>query len=427
MYKKTHQPFAKALKKPIKNAIIASIALCGLCLSSTTIAEQNATVSAERWFEIEVILLEQLTNKSRSNEDFNHQQHLRSKTQNIELLSSYLQNISNYGQQLKDCEPMDNKFASQNSLTDQVLSSQVMAQQKAKLQQHAINAAVFSQRVEDQQVNNINTTTSISNQLKTLQITCKQEHYSEFENVIEHELYQIPKQISQQEDLYTNVPYLLNRNSLKLGHIYKSLRSSAQFRPVLHLGWRQAVLDRRHAKPVRLMAGDNQLLANEQQPVVEPHQDTVINAEQQQTFINQHIQQIINDINLQNIDVVALQKQVAGDELIPKAESKSVSDSLASNQKKQKQQTWKIDGLFNVHLDHYLFINSQFNIVNTEFNSTSHETNIVDQQQIMIPFKQNRRVISGEIHYFDHPYIGMIVQIRRHQRPDSLDTLDSQP
>jgi hypothetical protein len=34
-----------------------------------------------------------------------------------------------------------------------------------------------------------------------------------------------------------------------------------------------------------------------------------------------------------------------------------------------------------------------------------------------IRFQQNRRVISGEIHYFDHPYIGMIVQIRKHKRP----------
>mgnify|MGYP000673678348 FL=1 len=31
----------------------------------------------------------------------------------------------------------------------------------------------------------------------------------------------------------------------------------------------------------------------------------------------------------------------------------------------------------------------------------------------MASFKQDRRVISGEIHYFDHPDIGMIVQIRR--------------
>ncbi len=31
----------------------------------------------------------------------------------------------------------------------------------------------------------------------------------------------------------------------------------------------------------------------------------------------------------------------------------------------------------------------------------------------LINFSQNKRAITGEIHYFDHPYIGMIVQVRR--------------
>ena len=36
-----------------------------------------------------------------------------------------------------------------------------------------------------------------------------------------------------------------------------------------------------------------------------------------------------------------------------------------------------------------------------------------------ISFKQHRQVISTETHYFDHPYLGMIVQIRRHDGPKS--------
>ena len=35
-----------------------------------------------------------------------------------------------------------------------------------------------------------------------------------------------------------------------------------------------------------------------------------------------------------------------------------------------------------------------------------------------IRFEQNRRVISKEIHYFDHPYMGMIVQIRPFNVPE---------
>jgi hypothetical protein len=67
-------------------------------------------------------------------------------------------------------------------------------------------------------------------------------------------------------------------------------------------------------------------------------------------------------------------------------------------------QPWEIDGFFKVHLDHYLYINSEFSIIDIAQGTEADNT---------VSFKQNRRVISGEIHYFDHPNIGMIVQIRR--------------
>lgn len=77
------------------------------------------------------------------------------------------------------------------------------------------------------------------------------------------------------------------------------------------------------------------------------------------------------------------------------------------------EQPWYLDGLFRVHLDHYLYINSEFTILdgykatpNEVLQQTTDENNIIS-------FKQDRRVITGEIHYFDHPHIGMVVQIRR--------------
>ena len=83
-------------------------------------------------------------------------------------------------------------------------------------------------------------------------------------------------------------------------------------------------------------------------------------------------------------------------------------------------QSWFLDGLFKVHLEHYLYINSEFNILDLANKSSVKNTpqvslnknNNTDQNKI-VSFKQNRRVITGEIHYFDHPKIGMVVQIRR--------------
>jgi len=84
-------------------------------------------------------------------------------------------------------------------------------------------------------------------------------------------------------------------------------------------------------------------------------------------------------------------------------------------------QPWSIDGLFKVHLDHYLYINTEFNIIDASAKSSvksSVPSAITAKQKLasqngVISFKQDRRVITGEIHYFDHPNIGMVVQIRR--------------
>ena len=76
-------------------------------------------------------------------------------------------------------------------------------------------------------------------------------------------------------------------------------------------------------------------------------------------------------------------------------------------------QPWELSGLFKVHLDHYLYITADFNIAveDTSIDANNKQTALTQYKQVN--FSQDRRVISGEVHYFDHPYIGMIVQIRR--------------
>ena len=91
------------------------------------------------------------------------------------------------------------------------------------------------------------------------------------------------------------------------------------------------------------------------------------------------------------------------------------------------EQDWSIDGLFNVHLNHYLYITADFNIANMSLAEQASKSLIKGEPQQIesIRFSQNRRVISKEIHYFDHPFMGMIVQIRRHKRVlPKVDTLE---
>jgi hypothetical protein len=64
---------------------------------------------------------------------------------------------------------------------------------------------------------------------------------------------------------------------------------------------------------------------------------------------------------------------------------------------------WELAGLFKIHLRHYLYITADFDI------SQKLKSGDIESAR----FSQFRRVISEEIHYFDHPRMGMIVQIRK--------------
>ena len=92
---------------------------------------------------------------------------------------------------------------------------------------------------------------------------------------------------------------------------------------------------------------------------------------------------------------------------------------------KKPLQPWLLDGFIKIHLDHYLYINADFNV----FNQNQVNTLIDNDESSnvkLINFSQNRRVITGEIHYFDHPYIGMMVQIRRFDPTKPADEAVSQ-
>ncbi|WOH38793.1 CsiV family protein [Thalassotalea fonticola] len=386
------QTKSKITKLTFLGAMLFS--LLGVNAMAQTAIDISAEKPVERWFEIEVILIEQLIDKSPYNEDFNQQVAMGNSksSNNIPLLNSYLQNIINFEQQLDDCNIAT---AVSNSSDDTTVKN--------------------SQPIE--QTDNKTTLAEVEQDLINLSLACKHNNVNIFENAIEQEFYQIPKIISANEDLYAKVPYLLNKKSLQLAHIRKSLARSKHFRPLLHMGWRQAVLDRRSAKPVRLMAGENQSLTKvTSEKMITLTEDLQLSEEEKQQIISNHLHQIITDVEQNNTELATLTKQINGQKIQPLFDNQNLATT--ADKTEQRQQSWHIDGLFNVHLDHYLYINSQFNVI------TATKSND-DSGEVIVPFKQNRRVISGEIHYFDHPYMGMIVQIRRHEKPEVIDE-DSQ-
>ncbi|WP_440875441.1 CsiV family protein [Thalassotalea sp. PLHSN55] len=270
----------------------------------------------------------------------------------------------------------------------------------------------------------------------------------------------MPTTVNNVENPYSKRPYLLSSGSLQLHDIVKQLRLSRNFRPMLHMGWRHAPKDKKYAEAYKIYAGENlqghyqkasdkhqRALALASENAVKPlqlsdlseqvssysnqdHQALSIESSQslsQNELAQREIEQAINakianlvqqapSINENQFDEItdALDNPEKLLNFLPKTqETEAIKPPLAP------LQPWYIDGLFRVHLNHYLYITADFSVMNHTLAQQATHALSSDQPLELKPirFQQNKRVISGEIHYFDHPYMGMIVQIRKHKRP----------
>lgn len=280
----------------------------------------------------------------------------------------------------------------------------------------------------------------------------------------------MPKTIDSVEDVFSEQPYLLSESSLQLQEIVLQLKRSKNFRPLLHMGWRHAPVSRNNAEAYRIYAGDNfSLNYQEKLEVYKRNKEIALRMQQQEQLALLDAQNsntatesgIQDNTSLASVsptqnDIKSKQQQEklafqtayakAINNIVEKIETLDVTDpdsisnikgtatdinlfTVSEDEKalaeklvapEEPIQPWFLDGLFRVHLNHYLYITADFNVVNKNLaqQATDALKNDSKEELKAIRFQQNRRVISGEIHYFDHPYIGMVVQIRRHERPE---------
>ncbi len=251
----------------------------------------------------------------------------------------------------------------------------------------------------------------------------------------------------------SNRPYLISKKSLRLKSIANRIKRSRSYASLLHLGWRQPGVSRKRATAMKLFAGENlnkkhqealALQANKQNSrelsaileqrysnaSSEANNDIIYSDElsvERSLYLQakqQQLNYLFEEFAELNVLDTTIGKNADNDKELPNQEAinelvaqlstdmnKQVIPLIDANNPQEQLtdisapiQPWAVDGFFKVHLDHYLYINSELNIIDVAKDS---------EAQNKIRFKQARRVISGEIHYFDHPYIGMIVQIRR--------------
>jgi len=303
----------------------------------------------------------------------------------------------------------------------------------------------------------------------------------------------LPKKLNASGAHIKYSPYLIADNALLLNDISKRLRWSKEFKPLLHFGWRQVGVTRKKAIPLKLFAGQH--VENDYQQALNNYQIELTEGEQQTQLLFEQLKATddtltTNDTidnalstNLPNtlpkkeseseqaeanyyarIEQQALTRLFSDletlngsssnnpliDQTIKQLAQKNLDDLLTNNEVTNNAseqplnmakspvkplQPWFLEGFFKVHLDHYLYISADFNLLSSMGQSNTEQSNIrqkkplidAEQEEVkLINFSQNRRVISGEIHYFDHPYIGMIVQIRRFDPTKPADEAVSQ-
>ena len=213
--------------------------------------------------------------------------------------------------------------------------------------------------------------------------------------------------------LHINKPYLAERASLQLTDIASKITRTSGTQLLLHTSWRQAPVTERRAIASRWFSGKNY---SEQfdywgQAVVDVTAEANTQAADSAELISNDLAAANNtnsDQLMAGIDLLLQQLNANGqlpDNTVSAIDNPVHSDTLTS--RNLPDQVWQLDGLFKLHLDHYLFVNTEFNLRLPAANDSL--------QTIYV--RQSRRVISGEIHYLDHPYLGIVLQIRRYEPP----------
>ena len=230
------------------------------------------------------------------------------------------------------------------------------------------------------------------------------------ENCVQKKLSRLPVLVNNSIfDSENNGFKLLDNDQLQLTPQRKKLEQHAAFTPLLHLAWRMPVKSKVRSIPIHLIAGEN--FTN-----TPPH--------------------VAQNKQISSSEQMLTNEPLPPDALFGNKITATDNNNMLQTQNVKQADKWTIDGNLKIYLQHYLFIDSQLIVrQKTTQNINTHNSNIevinevndvqfindlnntsTAQQKTVIKealFDQNRRLRSEEIHYFDNPLMGMIIQIRK--------------
>ncbi len=272
----------------------------------------------------------------------------------------------------------------------------------------------------------------------------------------------VPKSINGHEWQQNRGPFVLPASTMYMSELYEKIKRQRDITPILHINWRQEVkFGREDGQTFRLFAGENfaeqfdanglpfvndtdSLLDSLNQPtdaVYIPEQELVGLTPQQQ-------QALLVSINGKAPEVVyedlfaKIAAALADDTPIDFVQTDILTEQKTTTTELSiLKEIWRLDGGITVYLRNvgrvpYLHIDSNLDFRQPIYDSnkaqeleglSTHSSQqgamVVNQLQQpnflqSVNFNQLRRVISQQVHYFDHPLFGMIVRINRYRWPE---------
>lgn len=263
--------------------------------------------------------------------------------------------------------------------------------------------------------------------------------------------------------------FLLPTSNMQMSDLYQKIKKQRDITPLLHINWRQEVkFGRDNGQAFRLFAGDNfvaefdanglpligdpnNLFDSLNQPADEfymPKEELAqLTPQQQQSLlagINGAGSEAVTENLFARITNALADNTPFSIDQINQTEHKTIQH-IDNNVAAIPKDLWKLDGTINVYLRNvgrvpYLHIDSNLDFRLPVINQIKEQqpgdlsTNSANQQTIMqdvivdqiqapnflqrANFNQLRRVISRQVHYFDHPLFGMVVSINRYRWPE---------
>ena len=188
-------------------------------------------------------------------------------------------------------------------------------------------------------------------------------------------------------DVHQNRIYLAPETALALNDLAYQLKHRAGHQLLLHTAWRQQLGTKRQSVPSRWFGGRNFAQSF----------DYFGRAKASQPDLTQSPEQQLTS----QIDALEQQLQVSPKQPL-------VLNAMQAQQGAAPGAVWQLDGLIRLYSERMLFAETEFNLRKLSADGSQLQS---------FHSKEQTRLLIGNVHYLDHPHLGLILQIRRFTPP----------